>query len=128
MKNQIVFISSLLILLLPTLSLANIPNYTSEKAPTKSTCDVNPENISDNGVVKYSQKQLEAIANQITVKVIGDNNYGSGTILSKQGNSYLILTNSHLLLGVNYDKIKITMWNDELGKGKKCRMTIVSNF
>jgi len=108
MKNQIVFISSLLILLLPTLSLANIPNYTSEKAPTKSTCDVNPENISDNGVVKYSQKQLEAIANQITVKVIGDNNYGSGTILSKQGNSYLILTNSHLLLGVNYDKIKIT--------------------
>ncbi|MDB9455931.1 tetratricopeptide repeat-containing serine protease family protein [Dolichospermum circinale] len=108
MKNQIVFISSLLILLLPTLSLANIPNYTREKAPTKSTCDVNPENISDNGVVKYSQKQLEAIANQITVKVIGDNNYGSGTILSKQGNSYLILTNSHLLLGVNYDKIKIT--------------------
>ncbi|MFM6024740.1 MAG: serine protease, partial [Dolichospermum sp.] len=45
-------------------------------------------------------------AKQITVKIIGNNNGGSGTIFAQQGNSYLVVTNSHVLLGVNNVKVK----------------------
>ncbi|NJO65328.1 MAG: tetratricopeptide repeat protein [Richelia sp. RM2_1_2] len=44
---------------------------------------------------------MQTLANQITVKVTGDNNGGSGTLLAKQGNSYLVLTNAHVVRGVN---------------------------
>jgi tetratricopeptide (TPR) repeat protein/S1-C subfamily serine protease len=40
------------------------------------------------------------------LRVIGDNNGGSGTIFAKKGNSYLVVTNSHVLLGVNKVQIK----------------------
>jgi tetratricopeptide (TPR) repeat protein/S1-C subfamily serine protease len=55
---------------------------------------------SENGL-KLSEKQLQTIASQVTVKVTGDNNGGSGTLLAKRGNSYLVLTNSHVIRGVN---------------------------
>mgnify|MGYP001801848601 FL=1 len=48
-----------------------------------------------------SPQQMQTLANKITVKVTGDNNGGSGTFLAKQGNSYLVLTNAHVVRGVN---------------------------
>mgnify|MGYP001800173091 FL=1 len=56
-----------------------------------------------------SPQQMQTLANKITVKVTGDNNGGSGTFLAKQGNSYLVLTNAHVVRGVN--KINLTTFD-----------------
>jgi tetratricopeptide (TPR) repeat protein/S1-C subfamily serine protease len=53
-----------------------------------------------------SPQEMQTLANQITVKVTGDNNGGSGTLLAKQGNSYLVLTNAHVVTGVNKINLK----------------------
>ncbi|WP_071191752.1 serine protease [Trichormus sp. NMC-1] len=100
MKRNITIFYSLFFLFFPTLVLT-IP-VRSQAQIINQSCNLEPENGEF-----YSQKQLQTIAKQITVKVIGDNNGGSGTILAKKGNSYLVVTNSHVLLGVNLKKIKI---------------------
>ncbi len=41
-------------------------------------------------------------AQEITVQIITDNNKGSGTLMGKQGNDYLVLTNAHV---VNYMRV-----------------------
>ena len=102
MNRKIAIISSLLFLSFPSLTLANPPHSLTQTV-TSPTCNVEPENA-ENG--EYSQQQLQNIANQITVRVIGDNNGGSGTMFAKRGNSYLVVTNSHVLLGVNKIQIK----------------------
>ncbi len=56
-----------------------------------------------------SPQKMQTLASQITVKVTGDNNGGSGTFLGKQGNSYLVLTNAHVVRGVN--KINLTTFD-----------------
>ena len=53
-----------------------------------------------------SNKQLQTLASQITVKVIGDRNDGSGTLIGKQGNNYLVVTNSHVMTGVSSIKLQ----------------------
>ncbi|MBD2139749.1 trypsin-like peptidase domain-containing protein, partial [Anabaena sp. FACHB-1237] len=108
MNLKITIISSLIFLSFPILTLANPPYSLAEKN-TSTTCNIEPENENPNTKEPtYSQRQLQTIAKQITVSVIGDNNGGSGTIFafSKKDNSYLVVTNSHVLLGVNQIKIK----------------------
>jgi tetratricopeptide (TPR) repeat protein/S1-C subfamily serine protease len=103
MNRNIAIISSLLFLSFPPLTLANIPHSLAQTI-TPATCNIKPDNP-ESGEYDSPQK-LQTLAKQITVRVIGDNNSGSGTILAKKGNSYLVVTNSHVLLGVNKVQIK----------------------
>ncbi len=102
MNRNIAIISSLLFLSFPSLTLANPPHSLSQKI-TPATCNLEPDNPESG---EYSPQKLQTLAKQITVRVIGDNNGGSGTIFAKKGNSYLVVTNSHVLLGVNKVQIK----------------------
>jgi tetratricopeptide (TPR) repeat protein/S1-C subfamily serine protease len=102
MNRNIAIISSLLFLFFPSLTLANPPYSLSQKI-TSATCNLEPDNPESG---EYSPQKLQTLAKQITVRVMGDNNGGSGTIFAKKGNSYLVVTNSHVLLGVNKVQIK----------------------
>jgi tetratricopeptide (TPR) repeat protein/S1-C subfamily serine protease len=102
MNRNIAIISSLLFLSFPPLTLANPPYSLSQKI-TPATCNLEPDNPESG---EYSPQKLQTLAKQITVRVIGDNNGGSGTIFATKGNSYLVVTNSHVLLGVNKVQIK----------------------
>ncbi|MGF1675960.1 MAG: tetratricopeptide repeat protein [Rivularia sp. (in: cyanobacteria)] len=94
MNRNLILVSSLLLLQIPTSINAAPPSIAQN-----STCKIEREEE------EYSTKELQTLANKITVKVIGDNNGGSGTLIGKQGNSYLILTNYHVIQGV--DSIKL---------------------
>ncbi|ALB43255.1 hypothetical protein AA650_24905 [Anabaena sp. WA102] len=102
MNRKVAIISSLLFLSFPSLTLANPPHFLAQTV-TPTTCNIEPEN-GETG--EYSPQQLQNIAKQITIRVIGDNNGGSGTMFAKKGNSYLVVTNSHVLLGVNKIQVK----------------------
>ena len=102
MNRNIAIISSLLFLSFPSLTLANVPHSLAQKI-TPATCNLEPDNPESG---EYLPQKLQTLAKQITVRVIGDNNGGSGTIFAKKGNSYLVVTNSHVLLGVNKVQIK----------------------
>ncbi|MCL1495832.1 MAG: tetratricopeptide repeat protein [Pseudanabaena sp. Salubria-1] len=114
MKRNLSIISSLLILSFLALDLS-IPAK-SQAQTTPTTCNIEPGEDGLNGI--YSEKQLQTLASQITVRVIGDNNGGSGTIFAKKGNSYLVVTNSHILLGVNVDQIRIKTSDGKIYSGK----------
>jgi tetratricopeptide (TPR) repeat protein/S1-C subfamily serine protease len=101
MNKNIVLFSSILLLQFPTFAVELTSKAQTE--PQTSNCEIVPENKDDQ---IYSEKQLETIASRITVKVIGDNNGGSGTLLTKKGNTYLVLTNSHVVRGVNSINLK----------------------
>ncbi|HIK04961.1 MAG TPA: tetratricopeptide repeat protein [Trichormus sp. M33_DOE_039] len=95
MKKTIILITSLLFLPFPSFAIKT-SSYTVAKADN-STCEITAEN-GETG--EYSEQQLKTLASRITVRVRGDNNGGSGTLLGKQGNNYLVLTNSHVIRGV----------------------------
>ncbi|WP_051503185.1 MULTISPECIES: trypsin-like peptidase domain-containing protein [Nostocales] len=102
MNKSIAIITSILLFQFPNFAIT-----LTSKAQTvsqNSTCEIIPEKDALAG--EFSEKQLETIASRITVKVIGDNNGGSGTLLAKKGNTYLVLTNSHVVKGVNSINIK----------------------
>ncbi|BAZ59370.1 tetratricopeptide repeat protein [Calothrix sp. NIES-4105] len=96
MNKNLLIIPTLLLLQLPV---SAIKISSNSKAPITHCLDnIKPENGEN---AEYSQAQLQTLANQITVKVTGDNNGGSGTLLAKNGNTYLVLTNSHVVKGAN---------------------------
>ncbi|NJM23409.1 MAG: tetratricopeptide repeat protein [Richelia sp. SL_2_1] len=96
MNHNLILLSSLLLLQIPTFPIEAAPPSIAQN----STCKIEREEE------EYSTKELETLANKITVKVIGDNNGGSGTLIGKQGNNYLALTNSHVIQGVNSIKLQ----------------------
>jgi len=102
MNKIIALVSTLLLLPYPTLALQIASNPSSQPASESSYCQMEAETESE----ELSEKQLQSLASKITVKVTGDNNGGSGTLLGKQGNSYLVLTNAHVVRGVNSISIK----------------------
>ena len=102
MNKIIALVSTLLLLPYPTLALEIASNPSYQKASESSYCQLEAEN----GDLLLSEKQLQSLASKITVKVTGDNNGGSGTLLGKQGNSYLVLTNAHVVRGVNSISLK----------------------
>ncbi|NJO63379.1 MAG: tetratricopeptide repeat protein [Richelia sp. RM2_1_2] len=89
-------LSSLLLLQNPTFA-AKSPHLVSQIATKIPNCAIEPEE--EEG--EYSPQQLQTLASRITMRVIGNNNGGSGTIIGKRGNKYLIVTNSHVIQGVN---------------------------
>jgi serine protease Do len=48
-------------------------------------------------LVKNNLQGLQHYARNITVKVISEDNWGSGILVRRQGNSYTVLTNQHVL-------------------------------
>ena len=46
---------------------------------------------------KSSFQTSEAIANQVTVRILSEESSGSGVIISRQGQTYTVLTNEHVL-------------------------------
>ncbi|MBR8840577.1 MAG: trypsin-like peptidase domain-containing protein [Stigonema ocellatum SAG 48.90 = DSM 106950] len=65
-------------------------------------CKIEPEK--ENG--EFTEKQLQTLASKTTVKVTSQNNRGSGTLLAKQGNTYLVITNAHVVRGVNSIRVQ----------------------
>ncbi|NJO29870.1 MAG: tetratricopeptide repeat protein [Richelia sp. SL_2_1] len=100
MNKFIALVSTFLLLPYPTLALEIASNPSSQPASESSYCQLEAESE------ELSEKQLQSLASKITVKVTGDNNGGSGTLLAKQGNSYLVLTNAHVVRGVNSISLK----------------------
>lgn len=100
MNKIIALISSLLLLPVPVFALEIALNPSSKVVSDNSSC--HEQMSAENGETgEFSEKQLQTLASRITVRVIGDNNGGSGTLLAKQGNSYLVVTNSHVTRGVD---------------------------
>jgi len=94
-------LSSLLLLQNPTFA-AKSSDSVSQTATKIPNCEIEPEK--EEG--EYSPQQLQTLASRITMRVIGDNNGGSGTIIGKRGNKYLIVTNSHVIQGVNSIRVE----------------------
>ncbi|MBD2302449.1 serine protease, partial [Nostoc sp. FACHB-190] len=97
MNKKSAIITSLIVLASSNLSAISLYPLITKAAIETASCQIKAEN-GETG--EYSEQQLKTLANQITVRVIGDNNGGSGTLLGKQGNTYLVLTNSHVIRGV----------------------------
>ncbi len=107
MNTKTAIILSLLLLPVSTFSLETLSHSISLAAAENPLCSIK----SDNGDGEYSEQQLKTIASRITVRVIGDNNGGSGTIIAQQGNTYLVVTNSHVIRGVSSVKLKTSDGN-----------------
>ncbi|BAZ29590.1 tetratricopeptide repeat protein [Cylindrospermum sp. NIES-4074] len=103
MNFKIAVIFSLVLLPFSAFALENRPYSLSQATVKSDNCKIEGDN-GDGG--EYSQTKLQTLANQITVRVIGDSNGGSGTILAKKGNTYLVATNSHVILGVKNVRVK----------------------
>ncbi|KHG40703.1 MAG: tetratricopeptide repeat protein [Aphanizomenon flos-aquae KM1D3_PB] len=111
MKRNIGIISSLLFLSYPTSALANPPKSQVETISKCQTVDL------DSASNTEIPKLLQSLTGQIIVRVSkntggneGKETVGSGTILAKhkQGNSYLFVTNSDILLRGNDNEIQVT--------------------
>jgi tetratricopeptide (TPR) repeat protein/S1-C subfamily serine protease len=64
---------------------------------------ISPTHLKPVGIKGMAQtapeETLEQIAQRATVRIVTGQNKGSGTIISKRNNTYLILTNSHVVRG-----------------------------
>ena len=69
------------------------------RTPTAPPASIvsSPEESSDILNPTPTSQQLQAIAEQITVRVSSTNGGGSGVLIAQKGSQYLILTNKHVL-------------------------------
>ncbi|BAY37666.1 tetratricopeptide repeat protein [Nostoc sp. NIES-2111] len=104
MKSKILMFISILFLQFPASALQkSTDSYISQVGVDNSACEIKPENGETS---EYSQSQLKTLASRITLRVIGGNNGGSGTLIARRGNKYLVLTNNHVITGVSSVQIK----------------------
>ncbi len=68
--------------------------------PTLHSCTLLPSISQQQNNPKLSSAELEQIASAITVKVIGGESGGSGTIIRKVGSTYTVVTNQHVLRAI----------------------------
>ncbi|WP_165790235.1 tetratricopeptide repeat-containing S1 family peptidase, partial [Cuspidothrix issatschenkoi] len=94
MKRQIAIISCLLLLPYPVSAIETQTKTTKLPTQTLERCKLQPADR-QNGI--YLKLQLETIAKQITVRVRDKERGASGTIFARKGNSYLVVTNSHVI-------------------------------
>ncbi|HIK06564.1 MAG TPA: tetratricopeptide repeat protein [Trichormus sp. M33_DOE_039] len=97
MNQNSAIITFLIFFLSSSFSFVTLSPLVTKAAIETASCESKAEN-GETG--EYSTQQLKTLASRITVRVIGDKNGGSGTLLGKQGNTYLVLTNSHVIRGV----------------------------
>ncbi|QSV71128.1 MAG: tetratricopeptide repeat protein [Aphanizomenon flos-aquae KM1D3_PB] len=98
MKRQIAIISCLLLLPYPVSATEIQTKTTKLLTQTSQRCKLQPADP-ENGI--YSDPQLQTIAKQITVRVRDKERGASGTIFARKGNSYLVVTNSHVVRRIN---------------------------
>jgi tetratricopeptide (TPR) repeat protein/S1-C subfamily serine protease len=98
MKRQIAIISCLLLLPYPVSAIETQTKTTKLLTQTSQRCKLQPADP-ENGI--YSDPQLQTIAKQITVRVRDKERGASGTIFARKGNSYLVVTNSHVVRRIN---------------------------
>ncbi|ALB41433.1 MULTISPECIES: tetratricopeptide repeat protein [unclassified Anabaena] len=98
MKRQIAIISCLLLLPYPVSAIETQTKTTKLLTQTSQRCKLQPADP-ENGI--YSDPQLQTIAKQITVRVRDKERGASGTIFARKDNSYLVVTNSHVVRRIN---------------------------
>ncbi|MBS3026786.1 MAG: tetratricopeptide repeat protein [Dolichospermum sp. DET50] len=98
MKRQIAMISCLLLLPYPVSATETQTKITKLLTQTSQRCKLQPADP-ENGI--YSDPQLQTIAKQITVRVRDKERGASGTIFARKDNSYLVVTNSHVVRRIN---------------------------
>ncbi|MTJ19335.1 tetratricopeptide repeat protein [Dolichospermum sp. UHCC 0299] len=98
MKRQIAIISCLLLLPYPVSAIETQTKTTKLLTQSSQRCKLRPANP-ENGI--YSEPQLQTIAKQITVRVRDKERGASGTIFARKDNSYLVVTNSHVVRRIN---------------------------
>jgi tetratricopeptide (TPR) repeat protein/S1-C subfamily serine protease len=91
-------ISCLLLLPYPVSAIETQTKTTKLLTQTSQRCKLQPADP-ENGI--YSDPQLQTIAKQITVRVRDKERGASGTIFARKGNSYLVVTNSHVVRRIN---------------------------
>jgi tetratricopeptide (TPR) repeat protein/S1-C subfamily serine protease len=68
--------------------------------PVMAISPAHPKTVGIGGIAQTAPEEtLEQIAQRSTVRITTGQNKGSGTIISKRDNTYLILTNSHVVRG-----------------------------
>lgn len=85
------FLVDLLPLLILSIALRPAVSATLPATPNLSTVAPLAQAKPDNALKDYAQ--------EITVRIQTDNNQGSGTLIAKQNNQYLVLTNAHVIRG-----------------------------
>jgi S1-C subfamily serine protease len=100
MKNiTTIVLSSILLLsgisLLQAATLANNPT-TNSKSSTQISQKIDPEDRVIDDARQEASTTVNRIAKDITVRITSGTNGGSGVLIAKKGNTYLVLTNAHV--------------------------------
>ncbi|WP_310484668.1 trypsin-like peptidase domain-containing protein, partial [Chamaesiphon sp. VAR_48_metabat_403] len=95
MKNITPIILSSLFLL--PVQAATLSDRTSHSNPaTQIAQKIDPELQQLDEAEKQASTKVNRIAKDITVRITSANNGGSGVLIAKKGNTYLVLTNAHV--------------------------------
>ena len=102
MKNiTALFIAT--ILLVPTISTLRASALSSSntsashsKSSTQIAQNIDPEFQQLDEAQKQASTNVNRIAKDITVRITSGTNGGSGVLIAKKGNTYLVLTNAHV--------------------------------
>jgi hypothetical protein len=79
----------------------------STSMPAIAISPAHPKPVGIEGIAQTAPEEtLEQIAQRSTVRIVTGKNKGSGTLISKRGNTYLILTNSHVVQGAQSIRIQ----------------------
>ncbi len=82
---------------------ASQPNIADAAIGVQTKGDQARSQLQSFALVKNNLQGLQRYARNITVKVISDDNWGSGILVRRQGDSYTVLTNQHVLwIGENF--------------------------
>jgi serine protease Do len=93
--NRLVFIAVALTSTIVSIVFVNLEDSTSNR---QSTLFANFSSIKVDEKEILSQEQLKKEAKTITAKVLAGESWGSGIIVSKEGNLYTLVTNHHVLI------------------------------
>lgn len=77
---------------------------------------------------QLSEQQLRQLARAITVKVLSGQGWGSGILVEKQGSSYKVLTNDHVLGRYRYRVWQIQTPDGKIHRGELVRTVRLNNY
>lgn len=77
---------------------------------------------------QLSEQQLRQLARAITVKVLSGQGWGSGILVEKQGSSYKVLTNDHVLGRYRYRGWQIQTPDGKIHRGELVRTVRLNNY
>jgi tetratricopeptide (TPR) repeat protein/S1-C subfamily serine protease len=82
----------------PSIALISSLVLLSASMPVMAISPAHPKTVGIEGIAQIAPEEtLAQIAQRSTVRITTGQNKGSGTIISKRGNTYLILTNNHVV-------------------------------